>query len=173
MTESKSRSQAIKLVSSFGFASPSTNIGEKIEKFNSNNLIQLISKQPNNEALKPSKKNRNNSGCTTNSEDNENSKDDGFETQSNASSSQNSDSNLMTNKSISENSHKLAAYLAYTNNCSFLPDADNPEQLQSTTAAEQDKSSPNSTVISDESMSDSNSPRKSNENIENGIFFSI
>ena len=76
----------------------------------------------------------------------------------------------MTNKSISENSHKLAAYLAYTNNCSFLPDADSPDQLHSV-SAEPEKSSANSTVISDESMSDSNSPRKSNENIENGTLF--
>jgi hypothetical protein len=118
-------------------------------------------------------------GCTTNSDDNETSKDDGFETQSNASSSQNSDSNLMA-KSISENSHKLAAYLAYTNNCAFLPDGDNTQELiqphdmieQDTSASQpvwiQDKSSPNSTAISDESMLDSSVLKKPNEKSEKG-----
>ena len=54
ITESKSKNQPIKMINSFAFTSP-TNICEKIEKFNSNNLIQLISKQPNNEAHKPKK----------------------------------------------------------------------------------------------------------------------
>ena len=57
---------------------------EKIERLNSNNLIQLIAQQQHE---------LNDLVSGNNSDDNEMSKDDGFETQSNASSSQTSDTN--------------------------------------------------------------------------------
>lgn len=102
----------------------SVNIVDKIEKFNSNNLMQIISSEKNNVNV--------NERCTdsfrlaakkfsANLDDNEASlKDDGFETQSNASSSQTSDPKIemkstAEDDSISiDSSHKLAAY---TNKC--------------------------------------------------------
>lgn len=77
-------------------------------------------------------------GGTTNSDDNEGFKDDGFETQSNASSSQTNDSHPTKTDPETATNHKLAAYLAYTNN-SFLPE---DVQLRRTT-------SPGSTTNSD------------------------
>ena len=61
-----------------------TKVIEKIERLNSNNLIQLIAQQQHELSDLVS---------GNNSDDNEMSKDDGFETQSNASSSQTSDTN--------------------------------------------------------------------------------
>ena len=93
-------------------------IVEKIEKFNSNNNVTLnqyqqkikISKtllqqqySSSSSLTSPSQlnaqKTRLNSGGT-NSDDCDGSKDDGFETQSNASSSQNSDNNLKSNERV-------------------------------------------------------------------------
>ena len=89
-------------------ANGSFGVVEKIEKFNSNNLIQLKQQELN------SNKVRVNSGCTNYSDDNEASKDDGFETQSNASSSQTSDSLTGSN---SNNNNKANCFLSFNNNC--------------------------------------------------------
>ena len=94
-------------------ANCSFSVVEQIEKFNSNNLIQLKQQQ---QELSCNNKARVNSGCTTCSDDNEASKDDGFETQSNASSSQTSDS-LTAGGSSNNNNNKATCFLSFNNNC--------------------------------------------------------
>lgn len=78
-----------------------TKVIEKIERLNSTNLIQLISQQQQQDLGDLI-----NSSSGNSSDDNETSKDDGFETQSNASSSQACDTNSVQSIKLTDTSNQ-------------------------------------------------------------------